>query len=77
MKELDALISSNAEENLIQEYHKCKHRLEEIYNYVTQGIIIRYNVDWYEHGEKSSKYFPNLEKRNKAKSQIWKIFNSN
>ena len=77
VKELDALISSNAEETLIQEYQKCKHQLEEIYNYVTQGIIIRSKVDWYEHGEKSSKYFLNLEKRNKAKSHIRKILNSN
>ena len=30
-------------------------------------------MDWYEHGEKSSKYFLNLEKRNKAKSHIRKI----
>ena len=77
VKELDALISSNAEETLIQEYHKCKHQLEEIYNYVTQGIIIRSKVDWYEHGEKSSKYFLNLGKRNNAKSHIRKILNSN
>ena len=66
VKELDALISSNAEETLILEYHKCKHPLE-IYNYVTQGIILRSKVDWYEHEEKSSKYFLNLEKRNEAK----------
>ena len=77
VKELDALISSNAEETLIQEYQKCKHQLEEIYNNVTQGIIIRSKVYWYEHGEKSSKYFLNLEKRNKAKSHIRKILNSN
>ena len=30
-------------------------------------------MDWYEHGEKSSKYFLNLEKRNKAKSHIREI----
>ena len=76
VKELDALISSNAEETLIQEYHKCKHRLE-IYNYITQGIILHSKVDWYEHREKSSKYFLNLEKRNNAKSHIRKILNSN
>ena len=28
---------------------------------------------WYEHDEKSTKYFLNLEKRNKAKSHIGKI----
>ena len=69
------LISSNAEETVIQEYYDCKHQLEKIYNYITQGIILRSKVDWYEHGEKSSKYFLNLEKRNKAKSHIRKILN--
>ena len=66
VKELEALISSNAEETATQEYHHCKHQLEEIYNYITQGIILHSKVDWYEHGEKSSKYFLNLEKKNKA-----------
>ena len=75
VKELQVLISSNAEETVIQEYHDCKHQREEIYNYITQGITLLSKVDWYEHGEKSSKYFLNLEKRNKAKSHIKKIFN--
>ena len=43
---------------------------------LTQGIILRSRVDWYEHGGKSSKYVLNLEKRNKAKSHIRKILNS-
>ena len=34
---------------------------------------MRSKTDWYEHGEKSTKYFLNLEKRNKAKSHIRKI----
>ena len=45
VKELDLLISNNAEETFIQEYHECKHQLEEIYNYVTQGIITRSKID--------------------------------
>ena len=61
VKELEVLISSNAEETVIQEYYDCKHQLAEIYNYITQGIILRSRVDWYEHGEKSSKYFLDLE----------------
>ena len=55
VKELEVLISSNAEGTFIQEYHDCKYQCEEIYNYITQGIILRSTVDWYEHGEKSSK----------------------
>ena len=40
---------------------------------ITEGIIMRSKTDWYEHGEKLTKYFLNLEKRNKAKSHIRKI----
>ena len=57
VKELKVLISSNAEEIVIQEYHDCKHQLEEIYNYITQGIILRSRVDWYEHGENLKNIF--------------------
>ena len=31
---------------------------------------MRSKSDWYEHGERSSKYFLNLEKRDKAKSHV-------
>ena len=34
---------------------------------------MRSRVDWYERGQKSSNYFLNLEKRNKAKSHLRKI----
>ena len=70
VKELESLISTKAEECSLQEYNKCKQVLEEIYNYITEGIIIRSKTDWYALGEKSTKYFLNLEKRNKAKSHI-------
>ena len=41
-----------------------------------QGIILRSKDDWYEHEEKSSKHFLHLEKKNKSKSHIRKILNS-
>ena len=47
--------------------------LETLCKYITAGIIMRSKSDWYEFGEKSSKYFLNLEKRNKAKSHEHKI----
>ena len=47
--------------------------LETLYDYITAGLILRSKTSWYEHGEKSSKYFLNLEKRNKAKSHLRKI----
>ena len=75
VKELECLISTEAEECILQEYNKCKQDLEEISNYITEGIILRSKTDWYELGEKSTKYFLDLEKRNKARSHIRTILN--
>ena len=77
VRELESIISANSYDLVIEEYHKCKTEPEEIYDYITVGIILRSKTDWYELGEKSAKYFLNLEKRNKAKSHIRKIYNEN
>jgi hypothetical protein len=50
-----------------------KLALEDYYDYVTQGTILRSKCTWYEEGEKNSKYFLNLEKRNKSKSTVQKL----
>ena len=65
VKELESLISTEAEECILQEYNKCKEDLEESYNYITEGIILRSKTDWYELGEKSTRCLRNLEKETK------------
>ena len=77
VKCLELQISSKSSDELLQEYNKCKNDLDTIYDYITEGIILHSKVNWYEHGEKSSRYFLNLEKRNKARSFIKKVFISN
>ena len=47
---------------------------DQLYDYITQGAIIRSRATWYELGEKNNKYFLNLEKSNKKKSSVRKIF---
>ena len=42
----------------------AQEKLETFYEEKTKGIIIRARARWHEHGEKSTKYFLNLEKRN-------------
>ena len=37
------------------------------------GVIIRARARWHEHGERSTKYFLNLEKRNHIKKHIRKV----
>ena len=44
------------------EYVICKNQLEEVYDDIAEGIKIRSKCHWYELGEKSTKFFLNLEK---------------
>ena len=54
-------------------YDKCKRDLEEIYDNIAEGVRIRSRCQQYEEGEKSSKFFLNLEKCNGMQSQIRKM----
>ena len=77
MKRSGISLSTISNEMLLEEYYKYINELESIYNFIAEGIILRSKASWYEHGEKSSKYFLNLEKRNEATSHLRKIINSN
>ena len=54
-----------------EDYLRCKVRLEEIYEIKANGVKIRNKCDWYEYGEKSSKFFLNLEKNSFVWGQIY------
>ena len=56
-----------------KEYEESKAKLEQLYDYFTQGAIIRSKCSWYEKGEKSAKYFLNLEKHRKSMNQVRKL----
>ena len=45
--------------------------------YKTKGAILRSKVRWYEDGERNTRYFYNLEKRNYEKKTIAKLKRSN
>ena len=47
--------------------------LELFYEEKVKGIIIRARARWHEHGEKSTKFFLNLEKRNHVKKHMRKL----
>ena len=53
-----------------EEYNACKTQLEQIYKIKTNGIKIRSKCEWYEHGEKSSKFFLNPEKSCAIQGQV-------
>ena len=61
-----------SKENL-EELECLQAEYDDLYDYITQGAIIRSRANWYEKGEKNNKYFLNLEKSNKKKSCVRKI----
>ena len=77
LAELENIITMNSSEEVITVYNNCKSDLEALYNYITEGIIMHSKSNWYEFGEKSSKYFLNLEKRSKAKLHVRTIITEN
>ena len=70
LKELEGNL--NREDN-IQSCNVYKEELDSIYDHITEGIRIQSKCDWYEHGEKSTKFFLNLEKKRGNQNQICKL----
>ena len=54
-------------------FNTSKEKLEHFYEEKLQSIIIRARARRCEHGEKSTKYFLNLEKRNHVKKHVRKL----
>ena len=59
-----------------EELEMLKMEYDAIYEQIAKGAIIRSKATWYEKGEKSNKYFLNLETHKKAKSSVRKVFNN-
>ena len=56
----------------LRKYESLKNDLELIYDHIAEGVRIRSKCDWYEQGEKSTKFFLNLEKQRSNQSRIRK-----
>ena len=57
------------EEDNLSKYNNIKNELDAIYDSITEGIRIRSKCNWYEHSQKLTKYFLNLEKQQEVKTQ--------
>ena len=61
-----------SQENLAK-LNVLKERTEKFYEKKVEGIIVRSRARWHEYGERNSKYFYNLEKRNHIRKHIRKL----
>ena len=66
-------VSLCSSEDKLNDYEQEKSELEEIYNYITEGIILRSHVVWHETGEKPSRYFFYPRGKIKSKSSTGKL----
>ena len=57
----------------IEEYHKCKADLDEIYDNIAEGVKIRRKCQWYDENKKSTNYLLNLEKKHVEKSTFQRL----
>ena len=58
-------------------YNEVKIEPESIYDHIEEGVRIKSKCDWHKHGEKSSKFFLNLEKQCRTQSKIRKLISGN
>ena len=72
----EKIAETPTQENLAN-LESAKVEYENEYNYIVRGSMIRSRETWLEQGEKNSKYFLNLETRNKKKSCIRKLVRDN
>ena len=63
--------STMVDHNIMEdEYISAKNGLENLHNDITAGYILRSKIQWYEEGEKSTKFFLNLEKKKAIQNTI-------
>ena len=67
------VFESNRNDSNATLFDVAQKQLESFYEEKTRGIIARARARWHEYGEKSTKYFLNLEKRNHVKKHIRKL----
>jgi hypothetical protein len=70
LEELNSRFADTPNEELSNACDAKRLELENLYERKTEGAIVRARANWHEHGEKSNKYFLNLEKRNQSKKNI-------
>ena len=63
-------LHDDTDQEKLRDLEKAQQKLEEFRKQKIQGLITRSKVDWYEEGEKCTKYFLSLEKRNSIKKSV-------
>ena len=71
--EMESKICSSSSDYVLKEYHEAKAELEQIYDYITEGIILCSRSTWYEKRRKVYQILFNIGKAPKVKNICEKI----
>ena len=74
---LGNMVEYNPSPETVQKYIKAKNELDKISYERTRGACVRSKASWHEFGERSSKYFLNLERRNYENKCITSLIKEN
>ena len=77
INDLEAQRNSQDSPELLEKLQIAQKKLQEIRNEYIKGLFVRTKVKWIEHGEKPTKYFLSLEKRNYINKTINKLMLDN
>lgn len=77
IQDLELKYSEEPSQNTLDQLTQLKEELDRDVEKCTKGAYIRSRARWQEEGERSTKYFLNLEKRNHNKKTITKIRTEN
>ena len=67
--QLEKLEKCLDKEDNLSKYNAIENELDAIHDHITRDVRIRSKCEWYEHSEKSTKFFLNLEKQRELKTQ--------
>lgn len=76
MMKVQTKLQTSYSDSLKTELERIKFKLSKIADIKTRGTIVRSRARWYEHGERNSKYFYNLENRNQKRKHITSLVNN-
>ena len=62
-----------ADKRILNKLFATNLRLEKLLQYKTKRAILRSKVTWFAHGERNTKYFLNIEKRNFCQKAVTKF----
>ena len=76
VKRCELICDNDPSPNNVNDLEAAKHEYDLLHDYIVRGCIVRSRINWYENGEKNSKYFLNLEKTRRGKTAVRRLYDS-